>query len=294
MSSSVRPANYGGDTTEWSFSDLVSDHDQVTGQYQVTADDPLVDKDGNKIILAGQDITKYFTITAVPSKNGTLVTFSMNKDLMNILNLPVNKQNKFSWTAYVQAKRIKDGEAINEFMESYNKATMQSNKVRSYTDKKKTPSPKTPQPSTPQTNVEIPQKPNVTPKTPHPSMPAPQPSVAPSAPVPQSVSQAPVTPKSKPTPASVTSVAKPVSQAPATPAPQPVAQPHVVPNKVQSAVATPMPIPAPVAQATPVISKKKVLPQTGNGSEKLLTLLGLLGLTSLVDLGAVEKKRKFN
>lgn len=193
LNSSIRPANYGGDTSEWSFTDIISNHDQVTGQTLVKTDYKITLLDGT-VLKPGSDITKYFTISVAPNADGTTrVTFTAKDEFLKILNMAVNKQTQQGFSAFIQAKRIKTGDATNEFTESYNHMTMQSNKVVTHTPeepKQPTPNPQPkptpkPQPKTPK----VPITPTVEPKVPTPT---PQPSVSEAKPIAKPAPKQPV------------------------------------------------------------------------------------------------------
>ena len=261
LNSSVRPANYGGTTKTWVLTDEVMDHDQVTGQV-IVQNDYAITLDNGTVLAPGTDITKYFNISIMPLANRTKVVISAKADFLKILNSAKNKETQQGFTAFIQTKRIKDGKAINVFVEDYNGAEIQSNTVTTNTEKpqpKPTPKPTPkPQPKTPET----PKKPE-TPKTPE----------TPAKP------EVPATPEipAKPTP-------KPTLKAQPTPAPVKVTP------KVAETPAPAMPVVHSHVQMKEAPAKK--LPQTGNDQQDNLAVLGLLGLTGLTALSAMKKKKR--
>ncbi|USS90002.1 LPXTG cell wall anchor domain-containing protein [Fructilactobacillus cliffordii] len=139
-----RPANYGGNTNEWSFIDIVPSQDHVTGQWQVYANSDITLSDGT-VLHAGTDITKYFTFTL--DRNTGKVVISANKDFLNIINADVNRKNEIKWNAYFQVKRIATGENITNIAEeSYNHQIVKTNKVSTNTPEPATPAPNCPTP----------------------------------------------------------------------------------------------------------------------------------------------------
>lgn len=131
LSSTDRPANYSGVTTQWSQTDILDlEHDQYMGQTKVYSKYQITMPDGS-VIKAGDDITKYFDIT-FDSNTGKLVV-EMNQELKDILNLDINKKTAQGFDTYVQVKRIKDGIVKNTAIESYNNSLVKTNTVTTYT-----------------------------------------------------------------------------------------------------------------------------------------------------------------
>lgn len=167
LESSQRPANYGGDTTQWGIDDhFDTKHDQYTGQYHIYSTAPITLADGT-VLPKGTILDKYFAV----SFNAQTGDFhaEMLPSLMKILNLPVNKQIAQGWEVFAQCKRIATGTVYNTFTETYNGKVLQSNQVVTHTPDTKTPgTPTTPgtpsHPGTPAT----PEQPNV---PSHPGMP---------------------------------------------------------------------------------------------------------------------------
>ena len=154
LDSSIRPANYGGITSEWSYTDkLDTEHDQYQGQFKVYAKRDFQLADGT-LIKAGSDISKFFTAT-YDTQTGEFKV-SANQDFLAIMNLDVNKATEQGWVAYVNVKRIKSGEVHNTAEESYNHEVLKTNTVTTTTPEP--PAPK--QPVVPQ----VPTSPKETPK----------------------------------------------------------------------------------------------------------------------------------
>lgn len=155
LDSSVRPANYGGTTNEWSFTDnLDATHDQATGQNYVLAKTAMTL--GGKEYKAGDDITDFFDI----KEDGNKVTFTAKQSFLDSINDPANKAQAIQWAGYIGAKRIAPGDATNTFEESYNHQVVKSNTVTTHTPKPETPKPE-------------PKNPTPAPEKPTPSQPAP-------------------------------------------------------------------------------------------------------------------------
>ena len=153
LSSTDRPANYSGVTTQWSQTDILDiEHDQYMGQTKVYSKYQITMPDGS-VVNPGDDITKYFDIT-YDSNTGRLVV-EMNQELKDILNLDINKRTPQGFDTYVQVKRIKDGIVKNTAIESYNNSLAKTNTVTTYT-------PQEPDKVTP----EAPEAPFRTPQTP--------------------------------------------------------------------------------------------------------------------------------
>ena len=138
LDSSQRPANYGGDTTEWGIDDhLDLVHDQYTGQYHIYSTAPITLADGT-VLPKGTILDKYFAVSYNPQTGDWHA--EMLPSLMKILNLPVNKQIAQGWDAFIQCKRIASGTVYNVFTETYNHKVMKSNRVVTHTPTpKKTP-----------------------------------------------------------------------------------------------------------------------------------------------------------
>lgn len=135
LDSSQRPANYGGDTTEWGIDDhLDLVHDQYTGQYHIYSTAPITLADGT-VLPKGTILDKYFAVSYNPQTGDWHA--EMLPSLMKILNLPVNKKIAQGWD---QCKRIAPGTVYNVFTETYNHKVMKSNRVVTHTPTpKKTP-----------------------------------------------------------------------------------------------------------------------------------------------------------
>ncbi|MFO1564137.1 LPXTG cell wall anchor domain-containing protein [Lactiplantibacillus plantarum] len=200
LGSSERPANYGGQTDEWSEIDTLSDKDDYTGQYQVYATHDFVLADGTKI-EKGTDITEYFRSVYDPSNHQ--IKIQAKQAYLDIINLDANKANAMGWVPYIQCKRIGTGDVFNVFQESYNHEIVNSNVVKTTTPAPKTDTPK---PVTPASTP-------VTPKTVTPTPVTPKP-VTPATPV-KSVAQ----PAAKPVPVAAVATPTPVVKQ-ATPAPK--------------------------------------------------------------------------
>ena len=131
LDSSQRPANYGGDTTEWGIDDhLDLVHDQYTGQYHIYSTAPITLADGT-VLPKGTILDKYFAVSYNPQTGDWHA--EMLPSLMKILNLPVNKQIAQGWDAFIQCKRIAAGTVYNVFTETYNHKVMKSNRVVTHT-----------------------------------------------------------------------------------------------------------------------------------------------------------------
>ena len=158
LDSSIRPANYGGITSEWSYTDkLDTEHDQYQGQFKVYAKRNFQLADGT-LIKAGSDISKFFTAT-YDTQTGEFKV-SANQDFLAIMNLDVNKATEQGWVAYVNVKRIKSGEVHNTAEESYNHEVLKTNTVTTTTPEP--PAPK--QPVAPQVPTRPKETPQVTPQ----------------------------------------------------------------------------------------------------------------------------------
>ena len=154
LDSSIRPANYGGITSEWSYTDKLDiEHDQYQGQFKVYAKRDFQLADG-ALIKAGSDISKFFTAT-YDTQTGEFKV-SANQDFLAIMNLDINKATEQGWVAYVNVKRIKSGEVHNTAEESYNHEVLKTNTVTTTTPEP--PAPK--QPVVPQ----VPTSPKESPK----------------------------------------------------------------------------------------------------------------------------------
>ena len=138
LDSSQRPANYGGDTTEWGIDDhLDLVHDQYTGQYHIYSTAPITLADGT-VLPKGTILDKYFAVSYNPQTGDWHA--EMLPSLMKIMNLPVNKKIAQGWDAFIQCKRIAPGTVYNIFTETYNHKVMKSNRVVTHTPTpKKTP-----------------------------------------------------------------------------------------------------------------------------------------------------------
>lgn len=138
LDSSQRPANYGGDTTEWGIDDhLDLVHDQYTGQYHIYSTAPITLADGT-VLPKGTILDKYFAVSYNPQTGDWHA--EMLPSLMKIMNLPVNKKIAQGWDAFIQCKRIAPGTVYNVFTETYNHKVMKSNRVVTHTPTpKKTP-----------------------------------------------------------------------------------------------------------------------------------------------------------
>ena len=131
LDSSQRPANYGGDTTEWGIDDhLDLVHDQYTGQYHIYSTAPITLADGT-VLPKGTILDKYFAVSYNPQTGDWHA--EMLPSLMKILNLPVNKKIAQGWDAFIQCKRIAPGTVYNVFTETYNHKVMKSNRVVTHT-----------------------------------------------------------------------------------------------------------------------------------------------------------------
>ena len=145
LDSSLLPANRAYEKVkDWTITDpLPAEYDQFTGQYAVYANrdlydgDTVVVKKGAK--LAGSTMTLSDSLKALLAKNGETQLFSLSKAEPETLTISAGKtllsllsQNKheFSWTVYVQVKRLKPAEqVVNQFTETLNGKPLQSNKV---------------------------------------------------------------------------------------------------------------------------------------------------------------------
>ena len=165
LDSSIRPANYGGQTDEWSFTDHVDTvHDQLTGNNKVFAKTSMV-LNGHQY-NAGDDISSYFDIK---QQDGT-VTFTAKPEFLAEINKDTNKKVPIQWSGYIQFKRIAAGDVKNTFEESYNHQIVKSNTVTTHTKAPKpTPTPKPKAPIMPSLSREAP-------KAVVAAVPAPQPS----------------------------------------------------------------------------------------------------------------------
>lgn len=141
LNSSERPKDYRGTTTEWGGTDyLDKDHVEFTGQWQVFTDHDFQLADGT-VVKKGTDISKYFTMTY--DANTGKFSVEANKDFLNIMNLDANKKTVQSWSVFIQCKAIKDGEAENTWIETYNGKARKSNTVKNkIVSPKKTETPK--------------------------------------------------------------------------------------------------------------------------------------------------------
>ncbi|EDP6423496.1 hypothetical protein FVI60_08935, partial [Campylobacter jejuni] len=159
LDSSTRPANYGGITDEWSYTDILDlDHDEYTGQYVVKAKYDFTLSDGT-VVKAGEDITKYFDAT-YDSNTGTFKV-SAKKEYLDIINSDINKLTEQGWKAYIQVKRIASGDVNNTAQESYNNEIINTNTVTTHT-----PEPEQPKSEQPTKNVPTPDVPAPTTETP--------------------------------------------------------------------------------------------------------------------------------
>lgn len=163
LESSTRPANYGGITEEWSYTDILDiGHDEYTGQFIVKAKFDFKLANGT-VVKAGDDITKYFTATYDANTGEFKITATA--EYLDSINLDVNKETEQGWIAYVQVRRIASGDVENTAVESYNNETVKTNTVTTHT-------PEPDKPVEPETPAE-PDKP-VEPETPaKPEMPQP-------------------------------------------------------------------------------------------------------------------------
>lgn len=128
LNSSERPKDYKGTTTEWGGTDyLDKDHVEFTGQWQVFTDHDFQLADGT-VVKKGTDISKYFTMTY--DANTGKFSVEANKDFLNIMNLDANKKTVQSWSVFIQCRAIKDGEAENTWIETYNGKARKSNTVK--------------------------------------------------------------------------------------------------------------------------------------------------------------------
>lgn len=151
--SSVRPANYGGITENWDFTDKLDSKDQFTGQWQVRTDYDITLPDGT-VLKKGTDVSKWFYQEFDAETNTVKVKAS--KEFLDILNSDINRKTEQGFTAYIQAKRIGYGDVKNIFTENYNGEDVQSNEVVTHTPEPEKPTPETPQkggstPSAPET-----------------------------------------------------------------------------------------------------------------------------------------------
>ena len=169
LESSTRPANYGGITEEWSYTDILDiGHDEYTGQFIVKAKFDFKLADGT-VVKAGDDITKYFTATYDANTGEFKITATA--EYLDSINLDVNKETEQGWIAYVQVRRIASGNVENTAVESYNNETVKTNTVTTHTPEPEKPvEPETP--AEPETPVE-PEKP-AEPETPQPAVISPQ------------------------------------------------------------------------------------------------------------------------
>lgn len=157
LESSTRPANYGGITEEWSYTDILDiGHDEYTGQFIVKAKFDFKLADGT-VVKAGDDITKYFTATYDANTGEFKVTATA--EYLDAINLDVNKETEQGWITYVQVKRIASGDVENTAVESYNNETVKTNTVTTHTPEPDKPvEPETPaEPGMPQPVAASPQ-----------------------------------------------------------------------------------------------------------------------------------------
>ncbi len=145
LNSSLLPADRAYEkVTDWTITDpLPAEYDQFTGQYAVYAASDLYDGDtvvvkkGGK--LAGSTMTPSDALKALLAKNGETSLFTLTKaepETLTIsagktlLNLLSQNKHEFSWTVYVQVKRLKPAEqVVNQFTETLNGKPLKSNKV---------------------------------------------------------------------------------------------------------------------------------------------------------------------
>lgn len=145
LNSSLLPADRAYEkVTDWTITDpLPAEFDQFTGQYALYAASDLYDGDtvvvkkGGK--LAGSTFTPTDQLKSLLAKNGETQLFTLSKAEPETLTFTAGKtllsllsQNKheFSWTVYVQVKRLKPAEAVvNQFTETLNGKPLKSNKV---------------------------------------------------------------------------------------------------------------------------------------------------------------------
>lgn len=133
LDSSIRPANYGGQTNEWSLTDHIDTvHDQLTGNNKVFAKTAMT-LNGHQYNV-GDDISSYFDIK---QQDGT-VTFTVKPEFLAEIKKDTNKKVPIQWAGYIQFKRIAAGDVKNTFEESYNHQIVKSNTVVTHT---KTPKP---------------------------------------------------------------------------------------------------------------------------------------------------------
>ena len=151
--SSLRPANYGGDTKNWSiYDDYDQAKDQVTKKYSVITNYDI--KNGDDTIKAGSDVTSYFKQEFFDKKGA--VKYTAKQTFLDLLNKPENKKSKQQFVVYAQFNRIGTGTVYNTFTENINGNDYESNRVVT-----KTPEPK--EPAKPQ-NPTKPQSPKQTKK----------------------------------------------------------------------------------------------------------------------------------
>ena len=149
LNSSLLPADRAYEkVTDWTITDpLPAEFDQFTGQYAVYAASDLYDGDtllvkkGGK--LAGSTFTPSDQLKSLLAKNGETQLFTLTKAEPETLTFTAGKtllsllsQNKheFSWTVYVQVKRLKPAEqVVNQFTETLNGKPLKSNKVVTHT-----------------------------------------------------------------------------------------------------------------------------------------------------------------
>ncbi|MEY8736804.1 SspB-related isopeptide-forming adhesin [Lactobacillus sp. AN1001] len=123
--SSVRPANYGGNTKSWSISDTFDKRDHYNNQTLVQAKKDFV-IDGH-IVKTGEDITKYFNIKFDAATNKLTVT--AKPEYVTALNSDINKAREQQFVAYANVTRVGAGHVTNEFGETYNGVPVESNEV---------------------------------------------------------------------------------------------------------------------------------------------------------------------
>ncbi len=147
LDSSIRPAQYGGQTTEWTiFDDYDESHDRYDGNFVVLSTSSFVRENGS-VIGPGEDITRYFT-QKIDQRSGA-VTYSATDEFLKILNLESNRAKEQAWSVYVQMTRIDAGDVENTFTESYNGNWLKSNPVRTHTPTPSQPSEEPPRPQGP-------------------------------------------------------------------------------------------------------------------------------------------------
>lgn len=132
LASTVRPAGYAGETTQWSITD---DFDEAHDTYQksvITTSTGFVDADGSKV-EAGTDITSRFDITV--DEATAKVTYEAKPEFLEVLNKAENIGSEQGFEVRVSMNRHAAGENItNTFTETYNGAGGSSNTVETFTN----------------------------------------------------------------------------------------------------------------------------------------------------------------